>query len=144
MEKSELLQRMILRSSLVFLLLVLSGCALIFPEPPPPVVTTIPEPEPEPEPAPPIEVPPVVERAPTIELPAEPETVSPHVAIVLSESLPAYVDVASELLAYLEDYKVYDLSNRIRSPRQAFAAIAESDAKLVVAIGLYASLYQDR
>ena len=137
MEKSELLQRIILRSSLACLLLVLSGCALIFPEPPPPVVTATPEPEPEPPP--PIEVPRVAGPAPTQEPQAGPEPVFSHVAIVLSASLPAYVDIASELVAYLEDYNVYDLSSRNRTPRQAFSAIADSNAELVVAIGLFAA-----
>jgi len=139
-EKSELLQRMILRSSLVFLVLLLSGCALIFPEAPPPVAT-IPEaePEPVPQPAAPINVPPVVQPKPTVEPPAGPAPVSARVAIVLSKPSPAYTDISSKLLAYLEDYSVYDLADRSRSPRQAFAAIAESDAQLVVAIGLHAA-----
>ncbi len=137
MEMPELLQRMILRSSLVLLLLMLSGCALLYPEPPPPVVTTTPEPEPEPPP--PIEVPRVAEPAPTVAPQAKPEMVSSHVAIVLSASLPAYVDITAELVAYLEDYNVYDLSSRNRSPRQVFSAIADSNAELVVAIGLFAA-----
>ena len=139
MQQSELLRRMILRLSLTFLLLVVSGCALINPEPPPPLVTTTPEPEPESAPSPPIEVPRVAEPAPTQEPQARPEPVSSQVAIVLSGSSPAYVDIASALITYLEDYNVYDLSDRNRSPRQAFAAIADSNAKLVVAIGLFAA-----
>ena len=138
MAKSEPLRMMLFRSSLVLLLLALSGCALLFPEPPPPDVTTVPEQEPAP-PAPPIEVAPVAEPAPVIEQRAEPRLVSSHVAVVLSESLPAYADVAAELTHYLEDYSVYDLADHNRSPRQAFAAIAESDAQLVVTIGLYAA-----
>jgi len=135
MEKSEPVRVMILRSSLIFLLLLLSGCALIFPEPPPPVVTA----EPEPEPAPTIEVPPVAEPAPVVAPVREPEPVSPHVAVVLSDALPSYTSVVDELLPYLEDYSVYDLADGSRSPRQAFAAIAESDAQVIVAIGLYAA-----
>ena len=136
-EKSELLQRMILRSSLIFLLLVLSGCALIFPEPPPPAINTVPKPASQP--APPIDVPPAVELAPIIEPPAVPERVSPHVAIVLSASLPAYTEVVSHLVAYLDDYSTYDMADQNSSPRQAFAAIAASDAEFVVAFGLYAA-----
>jgi ABC-type uncharacterized transport system substrate-binding protein len=135
-DKSELLQRMILRSSLAFLLLVLSGCALIFPEPPPPVVTTIPEAEPRPAPA--------VEVAPDVDPPAPvvatvPEPVSERVAIVLSESRPAYTNVSSNLLPYLEDYRIYDMADPSRSPRQSFAALEEWDAELVVALGLSAT-----
>ena len=139
MEKSELLQRIMLRSALVILLLALSGCALIFPEPPLPEPTTIPEPAPEPAPAPAIEEPPAVEPALVTKPPAMPEPVAARVAIVLTSSLPAYTNVATELIAYLDDYSTYDLSDRSRSPRQVFAAIAESEAKFVVAIGLQAA-----
>jgi len=75
----------------------------------------------------------------TIEPPAAPEPVSSQVAIVLSNDLPSYTDVASALLAYLEDYIVYDMSDRNRTPRQVFSAIADSDARLVVAVGLHAA-----
>ena len=44
MERSELLQRMMLRSLLVTLLLALSGCALVSPEEPPPAIVAIPDP----------------------------------------------------------------------------------------------------
>ena len=135
MEKSEPVRVTILRSSLIFLVLLMSGCALVFPEPPPPVVTT----DPNPDPVPTIEVPPVVEPAPVTAPEREPEPVSPHVAVVLSDSVPSYTNVVDELLPYLEEYSVYDLADGSRSPRQAFAAIAESDAQLVVAIGLYAA-----
>ncbi len=134
-EKSEFLQRVILRSSLVFLLLVLSGCALVLPEPPPPVVTTIPEPEP----APAIDDAPVAQLPPIIRTPGVPESVSARVAIVVSESKLAYTNISSKLLPFLEDYQIYDLADRNRSARQVFAAIADSNAKFVVAIGLNAA-----
>ena len=136
-EKSEFLQRVILRSSLVFLLLVLSGCALKLPEPPPPVVTTIPEPEP----APVIDDAPVAQLPPIIRTPAvpEPEPVSARVAIVLSESKLAYTNISLKLLPFLEDYQIYELADRNRSARQVFAAIADSNAQFVVAIGLNAA-----
>jgi ABC-type uncharacterized transport system substrate-binding protein len=135
-DKSELLQRMILRSSLVFLLLVLSGCALIFPEPPAPVVTTIPEAGPRA--APTVDVVPDVNRpAPVVT--TVPQPVSERVAIVLSESRPAYTNVSSKLLPYLEDYRIYDMADPNRSPRQSFAAIEEWGAELVVTLGLSAT-----
>jgi len=141
MEKSGLLQQFMLRSALVVLLLALSGCALVPPEPPVPEPTTIPEPEPAPElaPAPVIEEPPVVEPAPITKPPAMPEPVAARVAIVLTNSLPAYTDVATKLVAYLDDYSIYDLAERNKSPRQVFAEIADSEAQLVVAIGLQAA-----
>jgi hypothetical protein len=139
MEKSGLLQQLMLRSVLVILLLALSGCALMLPEEPPPPPATIPEPEPLPAPAPAIEEPPAVKAAPVVKPPATPEPVSARVAIVLTNSLSAYTDVATELDTWLGDYSIYDLSDRNTSPRQVFAAIAESDAQFVVAIGLQAA-----
>lgn len=139
MDKSELLQRMLLRSLLISMLLALSGCALVMPEAPPSAPASTPEPEPAPEPPPPVEKPPVVEPAPVIKSAVVPEPVSAPVAIVLTDSLPAYKNVAEELVAWLDDYSIYDLSDRRRSPRQVFAAIAESEAEFVVAIGLRAA-----
>ena len=139
MEKSELSQRMLLRSLMVSLLLALSGCALVPPEAPPPAPATLPEPEPAPKVAPPVQVPHAVEPAPVIKSPPVPETVSARVAIVLTSSLPAYKNVAVELDAWLDDYSIYDLADRSRSPRELFAAITESEAQFVVAIGLQAA-----
>jgi hypothetical protein len=137
MEKAELLQRMMLRSVLAILLLALSGCALLVPETPAPVPT--PQPAPEPQPAPQVEESPVVKPAPAIKAPPVPQPVSARVAVLLSNSLPAYTNVADKLATYLDDYTIYDLADRNRSPRQVFAAIAESEARFVVAIGLGAA-----
>jgi ABC-type uncharacterized transport system substrate-binding protein len=137
MEKAELLQRMMLRSVLAILLLALSGCALLVPETPAPVPT--PQPAPEPQPAPQVEESPVVKPAPAIKALPVPQPVSARVAVLLSNSLPAYTNVADKLATYLDDYTIYDLADRNRSPRQVFAAIAESEARFVVAIGLGAA-----
>jgi len=132
---------MIARSSSVLAPLVLSGCTLFQPfEPPPaptpelpPVVEPAPEIVPAPQPAPE----PVAEPAPE---PAPPPAhVAPLVAVVLSDRTPAYVLVANELQKSLDDVDVYDLSDHSLLPRDAFAAIAASDAKVVVAIGLSAA-----
>jgi ABC-type uncharacterized transport system substrate-binding protein len=128
-----------MRSVFVTLLLALSGCALLVPEAPPPEPATAPESLPEPEPAPQIEAPPAAKPAPAIEAPPAPEPVSARVAVVLSSSLPAYTNVASQLAGWLEDHTIYDLGDRNRSPRQVFAAIGDSEAELVVAIGLKAA-----
>jgi len=114
MEQSELQRRTIFKSSLALLLLVLAGCAVKHPEP-----------SPDPHPAPPVV--------------AEPVPDSAHVAVVLSESLPAYKNVSEKLVAYLDDYELYDLAGGGRSMRATFAAIEQSEAELVVAIGLYAA-----
>ena len=139
MDKSELLQRIMLRSLLVSMLLALSGCALVMPEAPSSAPATIPEPEPAPEAASPAAAPPVVKPAPVVESPALPESVAARVAVVLTDSLPAYRNVAAELVAWLDDYTIYDLADRSRSPRHVFAEIAESDVQYVVAIGLHAA-----
>lgn len=139
MDKSELLQRMLLRSLLVSMLLALSGCALVLPEAPPSAPATTPEPEPVAESPPPVEAPPVVEPAPLIESPAEPQPVSARVAIVMANSQPAYKNVAVEVAAWLDDYSIYDLSDGSRSPRQVFAVIERSEVQYVVAVGLQAA-----
>lgn len=139
MDKSELLQRTMLRSLLVSTLLALSGCALVLPEAPSSAPETIPRAEPVSQPAPPVEAPPAVEPAPVIRSPALPEPVAARTAVVMTDSLPAYRNVATELVAYLDDYHIYDLGDRSRSPRQVFAAIEEWEAQYVVAIGLHAA-----
>ena len=91
-------------------------------EPPaPPPVVAEPEPEPEPEPLP----------------PAEPEP--GRIAIVLSNRSPAYEQVALELGRLLDRYLLYNLADRSLSPREVFAGIADSEARVVIAIGLHAA-----
>jgi len=149
MEKTELVRGMVLRSSLLLLLLVMSGCSLLFPEPPPPVTTTIPEVEPEPvvetEPELPAEPAPIVEPEPVVPPPpAPPEPISALVAVVLSDRMPAYSDVANALGQYLKNYEVYDLGDHSRTPKEAFAAIAESGVSAVVAVGMPAAVAAKR
>ena len=120
----------------------MAGCSLIPsqeppPSPPPelpPVVEPEPEPvEPEPEPEP------VAEPEPEPEPEPIPQHVEPLVAVVLSDSTPAYSEVADALAGHLDQYDVYDLSDRGLPARDAFAAISESDANAIVAIGLPAA-----
>jgi len=151
MEKSELMHGMIVRSSLLLMLFILSGCSILFPEPPPPVATTIPDVEPEPvtqaEPALPAEPAPVVLPAPVVPPPpppAPPESISALVAVVLSDRMPAYSDVANALGQHLKNYEVYDLSVHSRTPMEVFASIAESGASAVVAVGLQAAMMAKR
>ena len=144
MEKSELMRAMISRSSLLLLLFALSGCSLLFPEPPPPVTTTVPEVEPEPvaeaEPILPVQPAPIVVPEPVVPSPPPPpEPIVELVAVVLSDRMPAYSDVANALGQHLKNYEVYDLGDHSRSPKEAFASIAESGASAVVAIGMPAA-----
>ena len=90
-------------------------------EPPPVPVVAEPEPEPEPEPLP----------------VAEPEP--GRIAIVLSDRSPAYEQVALELGRLLDRYLLYNLADRSLSPREVFAGIADSEARVVIAIGLHAA-----
>jgi hypothetical protein len=126
---------------IVCTLLLASGCARFQeapdPAPPAPEPVAVPEelpeapaeplpqvatPEPEPEPEPP---------------PAEP---SPdRIAIVLSGRSPAYERVAVELGRLLDHYLLYNLADKSLSPREVFAGIADSDAEVVIAIGLKAA-----
>lgn len=141
MEQLQLRQGMLKQASLLLLFLFLSGCSILFPEPPPPVDTTIPEPTPEPV----VVVPPVVEPDPEPEPEPQPipppvqQPIAPLVAVVLSDRTSAYTMVAEALDEYLDEYEVYDLEDQSLGPRDAFAAIAETEAKAVVAIGLPAA-----
>lgn len=90
-------------------------------EPAPPPVVAEPEPEPEPEPLPAVE--------------PEPG----RIAIVLSSRSPAYEQVALELGRLLDRYLLYNLADKSLSPREVFAGIADSEARVVIAIGLHAA-----
>jgi len=132
------------RSLLILFLVSLSGCAFLMPEPPEPVVQVEPEPEPEPEPelepAPAPVVEPEPEPAPLPPpKPVLPKPVGPLVAVVLSNRTPAFVDVSDALVEYLDNHEIYDLSDRSLLPEAAFAEIASSGARAVVAIGLSAA-----
>lgn len=128
------MQGILFRVLLLSLALFFSGCAINSQNPgiTPEVDTTEVEPAPLPKAAaiPKQDVPIIV----------EPQLFGPRVAIVLSDSKPAYENVATELGELLEDYYIYDLADKSLTPRQTFARIAEIDADLVVAIGLRAAL----
>ena len=145
MDKSVPLQGMIRRSSSLALLLFLSGCSLLAPEPEPapPIAEPVPAPQPVPEPV--IEPPPVVVVEPEPEPEPEPppppvqQPIASMVAIVLSDRAPAYANVAAALDEYLEEYEIYDLSDQSLSAKDAFAQIADANAKGIIAIGLAAA-----
>lgn len=134
-----------MRSSVVLLLFFLSGCTLFIPpEPPPgpppelpPVIEAEPAPEPVPEPQPVVEPAPLPEPEPEPE--PEPQNIEPLVAVVLSDRTPAYIEVVDALDRYLDNHDIYDLSDRSLPPKDAFGAIAQSDASAIVAVGLPAA-----
>ncbi|HEX2139460.1 MAG TPA: ABC transporter substrate binding protein [Woeseiaceae bacterium] len=104
------------------------------PEPPPPPVSAPEETIDEPAPPPPVVAEPEPEPEP---VPVEPE--HGRVAIVLSNRSPAYENVAVELGNLLERYLLYNLADKSLSPQAVFSGIADSDAKVVIAIGLQAA-----
>ena len=63
----------------------------------------------------------------------------PSVAIVISNSQPAYADVAVELAERLENYEVYDLGDDSQPPVSVLRRINDSNTDIVVAIGLRAA-----
>jgi ABC-type uncharacterized transport system substrate-binding protein len=63
----------------------------------------------------------------------------PSVAIVLTGTQPAYADVANELTSRLEDYQIYDLSDRSQPPISVLRMINDGNSGAVIAIGLRAA-----
>jgi ABC-type uncharacterized transport system substrate-binding protein len=120
----------LLRYFVVAMALVVSGCATFNPAQPEPVVhepvEIIPAPEPTPEP---------VEIVPDDSKPSP----LPPVAIVLTNTQPAYADVARELASYFENPEVYDLSDSSRPPISVLRLINDSNSGAVIAIGLRAA-----
>jgi ABC-type uncharacterized transport system substrate-binding protein len=119
------------KAALILAAMLFAGCqALPLPLPPvdepvevavdaPPIVIV--EPEPQPEPAPPAPPP------------------LPPVSIVLTNSQPAYTDVADELTRHFDDYTVYNLGDDSRPPVTILRMINDSEPGVVIAIGLRAA-----
>jgi len=122
--------------------LILSGCSLLLPSPDAqdPII------EPQLPPSPVI-VPTADESVadpaprPVVVEPVQPDPVVLKVAIVLSGRVPAYENVALELGGLLEDFDIYDLSDRSLTQKDAFDAIQQSGASVVVAVGLRAAKF---
>ncbi len=74
---------------------------------------------------------------PAVQVPTPPSL--PPIAIVLTSSQPAYLDVAIELAAYFEDHAVYDLSGESLPPVAVLRSVNDTNATAVVAIGLRAA-----
>ena len=83
----------------------------------PPVIAVKPKPAPKPAPPPPL----------------------PPVSIVLTNSQPAYADVARELTSHFDDCTIYDLSTDSRPPVSVLRVINDAEPGVVIAIGLRAA-----
>jgi len=110
--------------------ILLSGCSTLYPDA-------------VPQPVEPPEV--VVDRTPLETINVTPlsrqpwEFELPSVAIVITNSQPAYADVAVELAERLENYEVYDLGGDSQPPVSVLRRINDSNTDVVVAIGLRAA-----
>ena len=146
MPSSERTRRLLRPSIAVLLMLSSAGCSLLQPAAPPETVII----EPELPPAVVVQVPVEPVEEPIVIVPREdpepepeplvPSVFSHRVAIVLSGRQGAYDNVAHELEQVLEDYSLYDLSDRSQTVRSVFQNIADEQATAVVAIGLRAAL----
>ena len=128
------LPRTTLRCALLVFAVTFAGCTTWLPvedtDPLEPIVVSEtptpdfgPYPEPEPE--------------PVVDVPAPPTM--PPMAIVLTSSQPAYLDVAAELAGHFENHTVYDLNDESLPPIAILRSINDSDSVAVVAIGLRAA-----
>lgn len=118
---------------LAILVLVAAGCTSYAPLDEPltevPVATVVTPPDL-------VEAPPQ-EPEPEVEIPVAPRPLP--VAIVLTNSQPAYLDVAVELAGHFANHELYDLSNESVPPVAVLGSINDSDVATVIAIGLRAA-----
>ena len=110
---------MLRKGTLVLVAMLFAGCETLPPPLPPPVeepVEVI------------VEEPPVVEvqPAPEPEVP-EPAPPLPFVSIVLTNSQPAYADVARALTRLFDNYEIYDLGKDDRPPMTILRVINDSN-----------------
>jgi len=122
----------VLRCSTLLVITVLSGCSLFGPKIEPlddAVIVVVPT-ELEPQKT-------VIKPRP----PAPPPEQSslPSVAIVLTSSQPAFLDVANALVEHLDDFELFNLSDSSQPPVTVLRVINDSDSGTVVAIGLRAA-----
>ena len=125
--------RNIIRCLALLLALSLGGCSLFVPKTEPAEVPEV------------VSVPPPVEAARPVEpvrKPPEPVPEPPRlppVAIVLTSSQPAFLDVANALTDQLDDFQVFDLSDGSLPPVSVLRLVNDSQSGTVVAIGLRAA-----
>jgi len=115
----------VIRCTAIFVALALTGCSTITPE-----IEPVAEPEI-------VSVPVVVEPEQPVKVPEPPRL--PPVAIVLTSTQPAFEDVANALTEHLDDFQIFDLSDRSQPPVSVLRVINDSNSGTVVAIGLRAA-----
>ena len=121
--------RNIIRCIALLLTLSLGGCSMFEPKTEPAEVPDV------------VSVPPPVEHVRPVEpvrKPPEPQRLPP-VAIVLTSSLPAFLDVANALTDQLDDFQIFDLSDGGQPPVSILRVVNDSNSGTVVAIGLRAA-----
>jgi ABC-type uncharacterized transport system substrate-binding protein len=122
-------KRMMTRCVALLAALTFAGCSIFTPE-----IEPVAEPEI-------VSVPVVVEPEQPTKVP-EPEPEPPRlppVAIVLTSSQPAFMDVANALTEHLDDFQIFDLSDSSKPPVSVLRVINDSNSGTVVAIGLRAA-----
>ena len=82
---------------------------------------------------------PVIKEPPVVVEPPPVDTPLTSVAIVLASREPAYEAVVNELGKRLDDYAIYDLTDKSQPPETAFRTINDESALAVVAVGLRAA-----
>ena len=120
------------KGALILVAMLFAGCEILQPPMPPPVEE-------------PIEI--IVEEPPVVSVTPEPEPEVPPpappplppVSIVLTNSQPAYADVARELAGHFDNYTIYDLGADDRPPVSILRIINDSEPGAVIAIGLRAA-----
>jgi hypothetical protein len=125
------------KGALVLVAMLFAGCQVLQPPLSPPIEepvqapvevvvveppVAVAEPEAEPDPAKPAPPPPL-----------------PPVSIVLTNSQPAYADVARELTRHFDNYSTYNLGEEDRPPVSVLRQINDSMPGVVIAIGLRAA-----
>jgi ABC-type uncharacterized transport system substrate-binding protein len=118
--------RTVIRYAALLVALTLTGCSTFTPE-----IEPVDEPEI-------VSVPVVVEPDQAVKVPLPEPPQLPPVAIVLTSSKPAFVDVANALTEHLDDFQIFDLSDG-RPPVSVLRVINDSNSGIVVAIGLRAA-----
>jgi len=119
--------RTVIRYAALVVALTLTGCSIFAPE-----IEPVDEPEI-------VSVPVVVEPDQPVKVPVPEPPRLPPVAIVLTSSKPAFVDVANALTEHLDDFQIFDLSDGGQPPVSVLRVINDSNSGTVVAIGLRAA-----